>query len=107
MRRKIPYFAGAFSLHILLIATFISLTSYSVLAQQAGLRTGAQISGGVSVNLPLPKLEFLSPLESEIVAEINMARTQPQAYAAYLEETKKYYVGTQIRRPGQRPENVV
>lgn len=107
MRRKSPFFVGAFPLHLLLVATFLLLNSYGVLAQQAGVRAGAQISGSVSVNLPLPKLEFLSPLENEIIAEINLARAQPQAYASYLEELKRYYVGNQIRRPGKPAEATV
>jgi uncharacterized protein YkwD len=107
MRRKTPCFAGAFPLHISLIATFILLNSYCVLAQQAGIPAGAQIGGGISVSLPLPKLEFLSPLENEIIAEINLARAQPQTYASYLEEIKKYYVGNQLRRPGKTAEATV
>lgn len=107
MRRIVPPLPGVFPVHILLIAAFVALTNYSVLAQQVGVKTGAQISGGISANLPLPKLEFLTPLENEIIAEINLARAQPQAYAAYLEEMKKFYVGNQVQRPGQPPEMTV
>ncbi|MBI2487368.1 MAG: CAP domain-containing protein [Deltaproteobacteria bacterium] len=35
----------------------------------------------------------ISPLEKEIVREINLARTNPRKYASFLEERKKYYDG--------------
>jgi uncharacterized protein YkwD len=107
MRRKIPFFPATFPFNILLIATFVLLNGYGVLAQQVGVKASGQISSGITANLPLPKLEFLSPLENEIITEINLARAQPQTYAGYLEEMKKYYVGNQIRRPGKPPEATV
>jgi uncharacterized protein YkwD len=36
---------------------------------------------------------FLSSMEAEVIKEINQARANPQKYAAYLEESKKYYKG--------------
>lgn len=102
MKRKSPLFVAA----LFLFATIVATNNNSVLAQQPGVGA-AQIGGGVSANITIPKLEYLSPLESEIVAEINLARAQPQAYAAYLEETKQYYSGNQIRRPGRPAEMTV
>ncbi|HEX8143179.1 MAG TPA: CAP domain-containing protein [Pyrinomonadaceae bacterium] len=107
MRRRIPYLSATLFYPILIAAFVASTTTYSVLAQQPGGNTTAQISGGVSANLSIPKLDFLSPLESEIIAEINLARAQPQVYASYLEEMKKYYIGNQIRRPGRPAEATV
>lgn len=46
---------------------------------------------------------FLSSTESEILAEMNLARTQPQAYAAHLEDFKNYYKGKHLLLPGKRP----
>jgi uncharacterized protein YkwD len=45
-------------------------------------------------------VSFLSPLEMEIVDEMNLARTQPQTYAGFIEEYKKYYKGNQLTYPG-------
>ena len=45
---------------------------------------------------------FLSAAETEILAEINLARTQPQQYAAYIEEFKKYYEGMRLMLPGSK-----
>ncbi|HEY0384382.1 MAG TPA: CAP domain-containing protein, partial [Pyrinomonadaceae bacterium] len=45
---------------------------------------------------------FLSAAESELLTEMNLARTQPQQYAAYLEEFKKYYQGERLLIPGHQ-----
>ena len=45
---------------------------------------------------------FLSTAENEVLAEINLARTQPQQYAAYIEEFKKYYQGQRLLLPGAK-----
>ena len=42
-------------------------------------------------------------LESEILAEINRARTDPSAYAAWLQEQKQYYNGILLKLPGEKP----
>jgi uncharacterized protein YkwD len=47
-------------------------------------------------------ISFLSQLESEIIAEINLARTEPQKYAAFVEEFKKYYSGANLSIPGRQ-----
>ena len=43
-----------------------------------------------------------SSLEPEILAEINRARTNPQGYAAWLEEQKQYYNGVLLKLPGEK-----
>jgi uncharacterized protein YkwD len=49
-----------------------------------------------------PHLALLSPLEAEIFEEMNLARTQPQQYAAFVEEYKKYFQGNQLAIPGRQ-----
>lgn len=44
---------------------------------------------------------FISATEQEILNEINLARTNPQQYAAYLEEWRRNYVGNRIQIPGR------
>jgi uncharacterized protein YkwD len=46
-------------------------------------------------------VSFLSPLEAEIIDEMNRARANPQQYAAYVVEFKAYYKGTQLTLPGR------
>lgn len=40
-------------------------------------------------------------LEQEMVAEINLARTRPQEYAAFLEGLRPMFAGKEYRRPGK------
>jgi uncharacterized protein YkwD len=47
-------------------------------------------------------LSFLSPLEREILDEMNLARTDPQRYATFVEQFKTYYNGNQLRLPGRQ-----
>lgn len=47
------------------------------------------------------KIGYLSPLEEEIVREINLARTHPRQYAAFLETTRQFYNGKRFERPGE------
>ncbi len=43
----------------------------------------------------------LSALEQEIIAQMNLARTNPAAYADWLEEMRQYYKDTLLRIPGR------
>ncbi|MDQ3472873.1 MAG: CAP domain-containing protein [Acidobacteriota bacterium] len=47
-------------------------------------------------------LSFMAPLEQEILNEMNLARTEPQKYAAFVEEFKKYYNGNKLSLPGRQ-----
>jgi uncharacterized protein YkwD len=42
-------------------------------------------------------------LEQGIVKEVNLARTNPGAYAAWLRGQRQFYRGAQLRRPGEAP----
>lgn len=55
-----------------------------------------------SSDQPSASLGFLSSAESEMLIEMNLARTQPQQYAAYVEEFKKYYQGQRLLLPGSK-----
>jgi uncharacterized protein YkwD len=45
----------------------------------------------------------LSPLEAQIVREINLARSNPAAYAAVIAALRPYYDGPMLKKPGQPP----
>ncbi|HEY0376186.1 MAG TPA: CAP domain-containing protein [Pyrinomonadaceae bacterium] len=49
-----------------------------------------------------PHAALLAPLEAEIFGEMNLARTQPQKYATFVGEYKKYYNGNQLLLPGRQ-----
>ena len=57
-------------------------------------RTGAQQP--VSM-----KAGTTAALEQDIVSEINLARTRPAEYAAYLEQLRPLFAGKEYRRPGK------
>jgi hypothetical protein len=44
---------------------------------------------------------YLSDLEREVVAELNLARTQPDVYADFLIEYSKLFVGRELRESGE------
>ena len=46
-------------------------------------------------------VDYLSTLEREVIAELNLARTQPQAYAEFVAELLPYYRGHRLERPGR------
>lgn len=107
MKRSIPLFAVAL-LFSMLIAALVAPNFNRVLAQQPGIAASApQIGGSISISVPIPKVDYLNPLESEMIGEMNLARTQPKVYADFLEATKKYYSGKQLLYPGKRPETTV
>jgi uncharacterized protein YkwD len=47
------------------------------------------------------KSEYLSSLEREVVAELNLARLQPKKYADFLADYSKHFVGKELREAGQ------
>jgi len=44
---------------------------------------------------------YLSELEREVVAELNLARSQPARYADFLIAYSKLFVGRELREPGE------
>ncbi len=44
--------------------------------------------------------DYLSSMEREVVAELNLARTQPQAYSEFVAELLPYYRHGRLERPG-------
>ena len=44
---------------------------------------------------------FISATEEEILNEINLARTNPQQYATYLEQWRRNYVGNRVQISGR------
>lgn len=59
-------------------------------------------SSGATVITVAPRPDYLSQLEQEILDEMNLARMEPQKYAAFVEEFKKYYNGPRLMLPGRQ-----
>lgn len=55
------------------------------------------------LNEGVKSYDFLTPLEIEIVKELNLARTNPKQYAEYLKEYRKYYNGEYLKFPETVP----
>ena len=52
-------------------------------------------------NGPANSAVSYAALEQELIAEINLARTRPAEYAAYLEAMRPMFAGKEYRRPGK------
>lgn len=61
----------------------------------------ARIDSPVELNTGTTDATFASPLERAIVAELNLARTQPSAYVEILKEYKSYIKGNYLEKPGE------
>ena len=62
----------------------------------------AEIVGQNEVSIPQPETAATqSVLEQEIIAQMNRARTNPSAYADWLEGMRQYYKDTLLRIPGR------
>ena len=48
------------------------------------------------------RISFMTPLEKEIINEMNLARTEPQKYMAFIEAYKNYYKGNNLMLPGSK-----
>ena len=55
----------------------------------------------VALNAGLVDASFVGALELEIVAELNLARTEPKKYADLLREYRAFIRGTYLERPGE------
>lgn len=80
------------------------LLSYQTLLGEQNIRQFASTkinvlnTGGKS-----NQADFLTPLELEIVEEMNLVRQNPAAYAQHLEKLKKYYTDDLLEFPGKTP----
>jgi uncharacterized protein YkwD len=43
---------------------------------------------------------YLTPVEKEIIHELNKVRSNPQQYVRYIKEERTYYQGKKIKKPG-------
>lgn len=92
------------------LLTIILLSGFS----QAGTKAIAEVGHSSltsdqillsSNNLVIAQNEMVSTtnLETEIMAQINRARSNPSDYADWLETQKQYYDGIMLKLPGEKP----
>src|SRR6266481_1900354 len=112
-----------FLFSLLLTASLSMLADFQLFGQSVGFarpsKRGFQKSGTKNPNITAPApvankekplspsktnttgipVDFLSPFEREIVAEINLARKDPKQYASFLTEYRKQYNGSSLALP--------
>jgi uncharacterized protein YkwD len=52
-------------------------------------------------NSVAPKAAAYNAMEQDLLKEMNLARTHPTEYAAYLVQLRSFYVGKELRQPGK------
>lgn len=82
-----------------LVSLFPLLVSVCLLSFAAPASTHPDTPENNSTSRP----DYLSPLEKELLDEMNLARTEPQKYAVFVEEYKRLYEGKRLLRPGRKP----
>jgi uncharacterized protein YkwD len=76
----------------LLVPVLASLSVTLLLHSSHASRANEPASGGAA---------SYAALEQDLLAELNLARTRPAEYAAYLEALRPMYAGKEYRRPGR------
>jgi uncharacterized protein YkwD len=78
-------------------------TAWSTGAATVATPTAASVPapGLAELNAGLTDSGFVQAIEVEIVAELNLARTQPKQYADLLRAYRKFIRGTYFERPGE------
>ncbi len=70
--------------------------------EKPATQTGsASIQPAITLNTGLSDASFAKSIEIEVVAELNLARTTPKAYAQLLREYRKLIRGNYLERPGE------
>jgi hypothetical protein len=57
----------------------------------------------VGLNTGLANADFAQPIEIDIVAELNLARTRPELYMEILNDYRTYIRGNRLEKPGETP----
>ncbi|HEX8687713.1 MAG TPA: CAP domain-containing protein [Pyrinomonadaceae bacterium] len=75
------------------VLSFAALALLFALAQRPPAAAARQLASS--------KTAATDALEQEVLKEINLARTRPAEYAAYLEQLRPYFQGKEYRRPNR------
>jgi len=89
---------------LLTLFTMMCFSYMPANAQRVKPKIGSKIVKDKSAApVPIPSTEFpqLGALETEILSELNLARSDPKSYAHFLEEMRSHFSGTELRRPNR------
>src|SRR2546423_6011442 len=92
-RRISPYLIA---LSVVLLATALVLLTH-LPARLAALKNRSLKAAAGREMVTMPKIDYLSVTEQEVIAELNRARANPQQYAALLEQLKQTATGNEIK----------
>ena len=87
---------------LLVVLSSISIALQVAAQPQVKKLTSTPADGPVPTPVKMADDDFLSGLEQEVLREINLARTNPAQYAAYVDELKPYYKGNSFQPPGYK-----
>ncbi len=90
---------------LLILTLGVSVWQRERLARFLGV-PDKSLMGKAGIDALIPKVDYLSPTEKEIIGEMNLARTNPQQYAGFLEEAKKSMSGNRFKLDGTNPATV-
>ena len=79
---------------------YYSVWDFSYDIQELQISSAASQSQ-TSFGTAVKTMAYLSELERQVVIEINRARTNPNGYAAYVKNLKKYFDGNLLKFPGE------
>jgi len=68
----------------------------------ATAKTGTASTATVAPKAATAPTGFMTQMEQEVLDEMNLARADPQKYAGFVEEFKKYYDGNRLVIPGRK-----
>ncbi len=81
--------------------TLLNLFSGSASSGNSVSTNNTQTKSQTVSGITLKPAAFLSELERQVVAEINLVRTDPRGYARYVKDLKRYFDGSLLKFPGE------
>lgn len=91
-KRKIPYLLA---LPIIVLLALVALRTH--LPARLAALTGRALRATIRREATPMKVDYLSPVEREVLDEMNRARANPQQYATLLEQLQQTLKGNQIK----------
>lgn len=91
-KRRIPYL---FALSVIMLLALVAFRTH--LPARLAALTGRAMRATVRRETTPMKTDYLSPVEREVLDEMNRARANPQQYATLVEQLKQTMKGNQIK----------